>query len=168
MSISVTCGQLLSVVETVSMGLVDAANPTITHAITDTYTVLNASSTPPGTTVASGTVTLSGGTVTLDLTSILGPTVNGTACPVNFTGKKINAIKIQSAAANTNPITIVGGASNGYLLFGASGSLILPAGGDQVSMLLNASLPAVDSTHKTITVTSAMSAAVFNIELVGG
>src|ERR1700722_14769630 len=149
------------------MGLTDAANPTVTHSIPDTYTVMNAASTPPPSLPASGNVTLSGGTVTLDLTSCLGPTVNSQACPVNFTGKKMNAIKIVANAANTNPITIVGGASNGYLLFGTLGSLTLGPG-DTVLLLTNASLPTVASGAKTITVTSSMNTAQFNIELIGG
>jgi hypothetical protein len=167
-TIQANIGLGLQVAETIPIGDAEVASPpTVTHQITDAVTLLNASSTPPGALVASGSVTLSGGTTTLDLTECLGPTVNSVPCPVNFTGKKINAYKIRANPNNTQPITVQAAGSNGYLLLGTSGLMELWPG-DSCEHVHNASLPTVSSTTKAITVTSSMTAAQFDIILVGG
>ena len=68
--------------------------------------------------------------------------------------------------ANGNPITIAAGGSNGYLLFGTSGSQTLSPG-DFMLVRRNDSLPDVDSTHKNIAITGT-GAQVLDFELIAG
>lgn len=83
------------------------------------------------------------GAKTIDLRALY--TVgNGTG---DANGLKLQGMYFKNLGAN--PMTIVGGASNGYDLFGASGSLAVPAGG-VFSMSFADASPDVSDTDKTI------------------
>jgi hypothetical protein len=82
---------------------------------------LNLASTPPVTMVSADSYALVAGAKTIDLTALAGSV--GT---VNATGLKLQGVQFKNRAGN-NPITITAGASNGYLLFGTSGSIVLSA-----------------------------------------
>lgn len=87
--------------------------------------VLNATSTPAVTKGWQDQVALSGGAVTIDLTALA---LTGLTS-VDFTGLKVQAVKIKVSASATGAMTFVPGATTGYNIFGASGSLVLPPGG---------------------------------------
>lgn len=110
---------------------------------------LNATSTPAVTKVSAASYTLSSGAATIDLTSLSG--VGGT---VDATGLKLQGMLFKNRAGNA-PITITAGASNGYLLFGTSGSVVLSAHASrdgQLCILNPEGLPDVSGTAKTIDV----------------
>ena len=89
------------------------------------HTLFNETSTPSPAVVFSGDVyALSAGAKTLDLTALY--TVGGGTA--DGTGYKVQGFYFKNLGANV--MTIVGGASNGYSIFGASGSVVVqPSGG---------------------------------------
>lgn len=147
MSVAVTSSMALVVDETLetNVALLDPADKKIRHKLSASRT-LNATSTPPGTKVVSGEIAMTAGAATLDLRAIAG--ANGASQDLN--GLKVQEIILESKAGNANPITIVGGAANGYLVFGTAGKVTLAAAGDAAHLLFNDSLPDVDATHKTL------------------
>lgn len=65
-----------------------------------------------------------------------------------------NSLKVQGfyfKNLGANAMTIVGGASNGYLIFGTSGSVVIQPGG-LICVFYNDASADVDGTHKTIDV----------------
>ncbi len=103
-------------------------SPATTIKTGDTATTLNASSTPPATKVASDERALVAGADALDLTAAPGRD-GGT---VDFTGLKVQAIKIVADAGNAGPITFAKGSSNGYELYGSSWTFDVQPGGKHV------------------------------------
>ncbi|MDX1388475.1 MAG: hypothetical protein R3344_04765, partial [Acidobacteriota bacterium] len=81
----------------------------------------------PATQVASvSDVDLTAGAATIDLTSL----TNGFGDALDGTGLKVQLFYFRSAADNTDTITIVDGATNGYNIFGdAAGQVTVPVGG---------------------------------------
>lgn len=141
----------LTVTETAETGSDPFISTGTTEDKTTKYTGLNtkydleAGSTPPVVSSAMFKKAMSGGAGTIDLTAVPGPhgsTVNGNT-------KKVRACKFVNPATNANAITIVGGASNGYLLFGASGSIVLLPG-DEVTLYKKDNAVTIDGTHKTL------------------
>lgn len=117
-----------------------------TSARTVQHTLFDETITPIPAAIFSGAVyALSTGAKTLDLRALR--TVAGGEGDGN--GLKVQGFYFKNLGAN--PMTIVGGASNGYLIFGTSGSVIVPAGGCLAISLADASAD-IDSTHKTIDV----------------
>lgn len=110
------------------------------------HTLFDESATPSPATMFSGDVyALSTGAKTLDLRAIY--TVGGAVGDGN--GLKVQGFYFKNLGANA--MTIVGGASNGYLIFGASGSVVVQPGGSICINHLDASAD-IDGTHKTIDV----------------
>lgn len=146
MSVQVTSQATLTVVETLPAPLSGtAANTQVTHNIYNQNDTLNSGSTPPATKVATFEKAMIAGAASIDLTALVG--TNGGA--VSGSGLKLQRYLLVNPIANANPITIVGGASNGYLLFGTAGSVILNPG-DFLYGGAKDTLPDIDATHKTI------------------
>jgi len=165
MSVSVSYSSNLTVTETLTDGLIAASSNSVSFSGANTAGtfIAGTSGTPctkRGSAAVTGLVTLSTGAATIDLTALVG--TGGAA--VDGTGLKVQFAKFKNTAAAA--MTIVGGASNGYLLFGASGSVIVPPGGE---MLLKFSdgTPDIDATHKTLDITGTGSQAML-VEFVMG
>lgn len=155
MSVSVSYTSNLTVTETVSDGLVSSSANTLSFngANTSGTFIASTSGTPcakRGSASLAGLVTLSGGAATIDLTALVGS--NGAV--VTGDGLKVQFAKFKNTAAAA--MVVVGGASNGYLLFGASGSLTIPPGGEML-MKFSDGTPDIDSTHKTLDITGTAS-----------
>ncbi len=87
---------------------------------------LEASSATPATKAWGITALLSGGVATIDLTAL---TRGGELSNVDFSGLKLQLVYFKATAANTDKITIVTGAVNGYDIWGAAlGSVTLDPG----------------------------------------
>lgn len=126
---------------------------------------LDANTTPAVTKSWSDQVSLTAGTVTLDLTALSRGTNMST---VNMNGLKVQLVKIKAKSTNTQTITIADAASNGYNLFGdASGQVTLDASGE-IMQYTPELLANISSTAKDITITSNDVDAIFDIQIVAG
>ncbi len=164
MSVEVTYNPTLKVVETLTLSIDKADDPTQTIEITGNGATLNATSTVPATKVWSDQRSLTAGTDSIDLTNL----TNGNLPAVDMTGLKVQVVKIVSASANTDTITVVDGATNGYNLFGdASGQVTLMVGG-HVLWFGNENLADVSSSVKTIDFSSSDTDATYDIIIVAG
>lgn len=138
------------VVETVASGLDNVTDKPITHSIGADIGTLNASSTPAVTETFSDTIALAAGAGTLDLTSLAGP--SGTT--IDFTGLKVQVIKIKTPATNAGSIIIEHeDAVTGYNLFGddngSDESIEVPPD-TLLEFKYNDKLEDVDGTHKDL------------------
>lgn len=124
-------------------------------------TVLGASTTPAVSAQWSGLVTLVAGVATLDLTAL----ARDGLVTVNATGLKLRALKIVADSLNTALVTLKPGATNGYAVFGLGVSVLAL---DEILIgPLNAPT-AVDGTHKTLDLASAMGAAKVTLVMIFG
>jgi hypothetical protein len=102
--------------------------------------------TPPSpttsTTVPAYLVSMTSGAVTIDLTAC------GSAGTTNLTGKKLTRVTLSAPATNANAVTVVTGASNGYIF--ASQTL---AAGESITVNLTTAADTVGATKKTLDVT---------------
>jgi len=160
MSVSATWALRLNVRETLVTDVDAASNPIINHTGFSSGDTINASSTVPATEVSADTWALSGGAVTIDLTSL--PGTNGTT--IDATGLKVQLFKVKNLGAAA--MTFTEGASNGYALLGASFQFIL-AQNQELMLYLVDSAPDVGSTDKTIDV-AGTSSQTFELILVVG
>lgn len=149
MSLSVNYVSKATVVETLEGGMISANDNTVTTTGMNVDATLTASTTPAVTKYSAGTATMSGGAVTIDLTSL--PDTNGTAGAVTLTGMKLAVAKFRNKSTNANEITIAKGASNGHTGFGSAFSITLQPG-DEVMFKFNdnSGNVAVGGTDKTI------------------
>lgn len=140
----------LTVDETLALGLDNAVDPTFTHTLGADAATLDASSTPAVSKTYSQTINLTAGAATIDLTALPGP--NSTT--VDFTGLKVQALKLVCPSTNTAGITVDRGATNAYNLFGADN-----ASAEQVEVLPGDAMAIkggtdkredVDATHKDV------------------
>lgn len=163
----------LEVQETPALGVPTVADPDVTHRITlasvtssaQAKPTLSTSTTPAVSKVWGDTLVLSSGSVTFDLTAL----DQGNLPNLDFTGLKVQFVKIASPATNTADLNFDVGVTNGYRLFGdtAAGEIVLGIGG--VCLFYNPeALPDVGATAKTIDVTSTDDDATFEILLVAG
>ncbi len=135
----------------------------VTHSgFNKSAALTSATTATPVTKVAAFQATLSGGLLTIDLTSLTG--TNGVA--VTFSGLKIQAYKFANPSTNANSITVAAGASNGYLLGGAAFSWIL-APGQEIMGFTNDASPDVAGGAKTIDLSGTLVQAL-NVILVAG
>jgi hypothetical protein len=67
-------------------------------------------------------------------------------------GKKVQAVRIQAGADNAGDVTVEGGATNAYDLFGVGNAVDVPPGG-MIGMRLNDQAPDVAAGAKNIKVT---------------
>jgi len=145
MSVSAQYGSTLRVTETLPDALLSSTGNKVLHNGLDSEETFNATTTVPATTVSSFNKTMSSGAATIDLRALTG--VNGAAIDGN--GLKVQCAKFRNKTTNANNITIVGGASNGFLIFGTAGTITLPPGGEILLYLKDQSSD-IDATHKTI------------------
>lgn len=149
MSVVVTYNDQIKTVETLpnNTGSASAANRVVTHDQYDEAVTLNSGTTPPVTQIAAFLLTLSGGTVNIDLTALVG--TNGAT--LDGTGLKIQIIRIKNLGAN--PMVIKSGASNGHTgVIGATTGETIPVGG-HMKKFTGDQGDDIDATHKILTVT---------------
>lgn len=111
-------------VETLSSGVDAATDPVVSHNGFNLRNVsLNASSTPPVTKTVYREFALSGGSLTIDFTSITG--TNGITH--DMTGLKLQTVIIKNPAGNAS-MNIAPGSSNPYAPWGTGNDITIPAG----------------------------------------
>lgn len=103
---------------------VAATRREVLHNQYDTTKSYTATSSPAVTKVAQFSQALSGGSATIDLTSLTDSEGNA----LDLTGLKCQAARFRNPSTNTGAITITEGAVNGFALGGASFSWILQPG----------------------------------------
>lgn len=163
MSVQVTIQQLLTVNETLSVGVPDvaaSAAPIRHDQFNNGPKTLNATSTPPASMSSSDQLT---GTQTLDLTAL--PGVNGAV--QNGTGLKVQAVMIQNPKTNTGALAVSPGAANPYPIWGAGNALDIPLGGS-IELDMGGNQIAVSATQKTILFTPAAGGDKYNVVIVLG
>jgi hypothetical protein len=139
----VVSGQIsLQVTETLAAG----DDPFIDAVTNQVLSKIFTTGAPAATAVAAQQAALSGGALTLDLTSL---SYRGTT--VNFNGKVVKYVVFRNPAGNANSITVAQGGANPYTLLGATFSLTLQPG-DVIGFAPTAA-PAVSSTVKTLALT---------------
>jgi hypothetical protein len=137
-TVSAVIDTKMQIKETIELTLDNVSNPTLSHEIAGGSKTLNATSTPAVSKAFSDQRTLSGGSDTLDLTAAPGPTVNGSATTIDFTGLKIQAFKFKAKSTNSAVILIGGHATDGYEPFSnhATGIIQLAAGEEIMMVFL--------------------------------
>ena len=148
MSVSVEYASKITVAETLATntGSAPAASRVVTHTDYNEASTYTASTTPPVTTCAHFLQALSGGTATVNLTSLTG--TNGAT--VNLNGLKVQMLRVKNLGANN--LTIVPGAANGIDLLGAASSItILP--GAHAQFFFNDASPDVAAADCTLDLT---------------
>lgn len=158
MSVIVQYKSQLEVTETITQAGVSL--PSLKFDGYTTRKSLNASTSVPVTKHASFSKAMTAGAATIDFAALVG--INGAA--VNATGLKLQVAKFRNPSAND--ITIVAGASNGYLLFGAAGSVVLKPG-MEILLYGNETLPDVGGSAKTIDISGTL-AQTLDVQLVFG
>ena len=138
------------------------------HSMTETTSfTLDSGSTPPITQVWSDEFTLSAGAATLDLTAL----ARDAQANLDLTGLKIQAYFFATPSTNTDTVTIVDGATNGYNIFGdASGQITIGASGQKGFAMFYApeTLQDVGASDKTIDLSSSDTDATVKVLLVAG
>lgn len=166
MSIAVTYNSQASIVETLEGEYISPGDPTVTTNGLNTTAGLTASTTPPVTKYSAFQKALSGGSGTIDLTSL--PDANGVAAQVDFTGLKLQVVKLRNLATNANAITVEVGASNGHTLFGATWEITLQPGDEFLwKGNDNSGVPNVASNNKAIDI-SGTGSQILEVLLVAG
>ncbi len=164
-TISAAYNLSLKVTDTPDFSLDLGSGGTLTHQITGGAGTLTASSAVPATKAWSDQVQLSSGTLTLDLTALSRGSV---LSAVDFSGLKVQIIKLKAPTTNTADITVDVGAANGYELFlGASSQLDLGPG-DSVLFKRTDNLADVAAGDKDIDLSSSDVDALLDIILVAG
>jgi hypothetical protein len=140
-----------------------ATGQSVQHTTLNQSLSLSPTSTVPVTKTAGRTdFPLSGGSATINFTTMLG---TGGAT-VTFLGLKVQSLILKNKSTNTGNMTFVPGASNGIDLFGASSSITLKPG-HWVHFYFHDSSPDVASGDCTIDVTGTGSEQ-FEIHAVAG
>lgn len=121
-------------------------NPTVQHEIDGADGQMTPTTTPAVTKVYSATRALSGGALTIDLTSMTGPD----GLTITFDGLEVQLVKILATSTNTGSLRVKIGASNGYRIFGNSTSDATLFAGGCIMCFQNNGGQAVSSTTKTI------------------
>lgn len=148
-TVSVNCVMKATGTQTFTGDEISGSNNTITYSGRDRDSSFNASSSVPVTKVAAGTVTLSGGTGSLNFAALSGRNSDET---VDMTGLKPQIIKFVAPSTNANAITIAEGASNGLALLGASFTFkLLP--GQEAQFYLADAAPDIASGDRVLDIT---------------
>jgi hypothetical protein len=111
--------------EKLSKATLDGADNSVSNNLSSSFN-LNANTTPNATIVVSGSLSMTGSAVSLDLTSLTDS--EGNAVNLSTGSKKVFVLKVKQGAATNGALTVAKGASSGYTGFGSSFSVILPAG----------------------------------------
>lgn len=164
---SVTYGLLISATETVTLAYEMAGNPVLSvpHSTPMTTTaVLTSGSTPPVTKIWSDEAALTAGAATIDLTALPTPHDDN----VTFSTLKVQLVYFKNKSTNTDTLTIVDGATNGYNIFGdASGQVTLGIG-DEILMKCNDTLQDVGASDLAIDLSSSDTDATYQVILAAG
>ena len=152
MSVSVNYVSSITVTETLTDQYLSSSDSTLTFNGLNTDTTLTSITSVPVTMHASGRKTMSAGAGTIDLRAL--PSTN--AVSIDGNGLKVQAFKFRNLSTNANNITITAGASNGYLILGTAGSIILYPG-CEVQCYLKDQAADIDATHKTIDIAGTVS-----------
>jgi hypothetical protein len=128
MSVTLNYTSKINSTEVLEANMPAATDKTVQHGGYDTVVQANGSSSPPVSKCAYFEKALSGGAATIDLTALPGAN-NAT---VDGTGLRVQYLKFRNKSANTHKLTLSKGATNGYDGFGASFSLELAPGGEQL------------------------------------
>ena len=139
MAVSAQLNQTLSVNES------EATNFTQWNALNQAL-VLNAGSTPPASLVAGGQIPITGGAITIDLTSLAGYVSAGAT--LTFLGKAIRALIVANPSAMM--VKVAPGVSNPYDWSGGTGTSIPLGAGQEQLTFCAAAAPAVGSGAKTL------------------
>lgn len=134
------------------------------HNVASPDVTLNAGSTPPATVAYSDEVQLSAGAYTIDLTAL--PGALGTTR--DFSGLKIQAIKIVANSQNTAAVTVDVGAVNGYNWLGSASAHATLGPGEAVAGYFVDTLPDISGTASDIDLGSADPDARVTVLLVAG
>ena len=143
MAVDLTYAAALTAVETLPTGSLPSLFARVTHSGFDLAKTLGALTTPPVSKIAAFLATLAAGTLTIDLTALVG-TNNAV---VDGTGLKLQFLRIANLGANA--MTIAQGGSNPYAI---GAGLTIPPGG---SVLLegNGGFTAIGPTLKNLLLT---------------
>lgn len=141
----------LNVTETLALNSGAATDPNISHGINTNAVNYGPTTTIAPTKVWSGTVSLSGGVLTLDMTAL----TRSPLATVDLTGLKILAVHAKAVSTNTQLVTMKPGAVDGYSTLGLGISLLA---GQECLFHLPSGV-AVDATHKNLDFASAMATA---------
>ncbi len=147
MSVNCTFKSMVDVSETLETNVpAMASGSSISHTGYRTEKSLSSTSTPAVTKCAIFSKALSGGSATIDCTSLTG--TNGAT--VDFSGLKIQVMKFKNPSANANTISVTKGASNGLGVTTSGTSFTIPiAPGAEWTYYGNESTPDVGSGAKT-------------------
>ena len=121
-----TIKMLLEVIE--DLGLSTVTDDQVTHKY-EKSGIYTSTSTPDVALVYEGTVALTAGTATLDLTNVSDKGGNTIAT----TDLKVRMIYARPTTTNTGALTLTEGSSNGYELFGSGWTIALTAGQEFVA-----------------------------------
>lgn len=147
MSLEVHTTMALTVIETLEGEFVDPNDSTFTTNGMNFADVLDGSSNVPVDMQSAFEIAMVDGAATIDLTSL--PGANGEAGAKDGTGKKLQRAMLINKSTNSNPITIVQGASDDYEMLGATFSLtLLP--GQKAMFDFNEAAPDIASGDKNI------------------
>lgn len=133
MSIRVSYGSSLTILETREDAFVSPADNTTTISGLDTQATLDGTTTPAVTKYAAFQQALTAGAATIDLADMPGDNPGDS---VDGTGLKARFVKFRAPEDNAAAITLTAGASNGYDLLGADWSLALAPGEEATHRLL--------------------------------
>lgn len=165
MAVAVAKNLQLTVLENNSTAAPDvnvSSGGVLVHDQWNTQVKYDSTTTPAVSKTASFQAALSGGALTIDLTSLTGS--NGGS--VTFTTLKVVTARFQNPSTNANAIVIGKGAANGYTGFGATFLISVPPGGEYCVDLSTGGVT-VDGTHKTLDMTGTAAQAL-NVSLTAG
>ena len=162
MSVTVTYGATLTVVEVLSANVADLADKSITHSSYNTILSAQGSgSTPPVTGNSGGEIALIAGAKSIDLRALV-----AADAVLDGNGKRLQFLRLRNKSVNANPMTFAKGASNGYDGLGSAFSITLVPGAELL-IRLNDGGNDIGDGNKTIDVTGT-SAQIIEAELVIG
>ena len=145
MAVDLTYNDTLTVSETIGQntGGAPALTNKITHSLFNETAILGGATTPPVSKCSHFVAALVAGTLTIDLTALLGTN----AGPIDGTGLKLQFLRVKNLGANA--MTIAQGASNPCAI---GAGLTIPPGGCH-KFAFNTGLAAIGSTAKTLLLT---------------
>lgn len=164
MTVSATASLTLTVTEKSEISLDDVTSPaTFTSIIPAGLLNLSGTTTPAITRQFGSDIQLTGGSAQVDLTAI----DKGDLPNEDWTGLKIELMKVKAADANTDSVSIESLAPNGYDILGPSKALSIPPGGEMLFRLSDQG-DVIGPTDKDLEFNSADDDAIISVQLVAG
>lgn len=166
MAVTVTFDMKMRASETIALNLDYVEDQSSTHDIGTVSGVLSGDVAPVVSKAWSNNVTLSGGTLVLDLTAL--PQGNLSA-DVDFDTLKVQMFKFTAASGNSAAVVIADDATNGYNIFGDASGQVALFPGDTIMWKGNETLDDVaGGSADEIIFTSTHATAIVACELVAG